>query len=286
MTGRQFSEVDLDLLADYVGGALDGTPEQATVERLVAEDPAWARAHSELTSSMATVQADLAGWGAAAEPMPSEIADRVAAVLTDRESRPALTVVPGERPAARHRSRRRWPGWATPAAVAAGLLVAAGFGISVLGSAGDQDSAGTGEAAVARDNAAEGPPQAMADATQQLVASGRDYRGDTLGGQQAPVTAAQTGKRVFAEGEPGALVVPAALRRLTGADALSACLNAIARDHDRGATTVQAVDYASFEGAPAIAAFFTDGNGERWIWVSGPECGVTGSDTRASARIP
>ena len=31
MTGAEFSEVDIDLLADYVGGALDGTPDEAVV---------------------------------------------------------------------------------------------------------------------------------------------------------------------------------------------------------------------------------------------------------------
>ncbi|WP_373688915.1 hypothetical protein [Verrucosispora sioxanthis] len=41
MSAGEFSEVDHDLLADYLGGALDGTPEHAEIARRVAQDPAW-----------------------------------------------------------------------------------------------------------------------------------------------------------------------------------------------------------------------------------------------------
>ena len=40
--------VDHDLLADYVGGALDGTPEQERIAGLIAASPEWGRAAEEL----------------------------------------------------------------------------------------------------------------------------------------------------------------------------------------------------------------------------------------------
>ncbi|MFI7574450.1 hypothetical protein [Micromonospora sp. NPDC049497] len=81
MTTGEFREVDHDLLADYVGGALDGTPDEATVARLVDEVPAWAEAYALLAPAVADVRADLAAWGVAAVAMPPDVTDRLSAVL-------------------------------------------------------------------------------------------------------------------------------------------------------------------------------------------------------------
>ncbi|MER7169324.1 hypothetical protein ABT336_25110, partial [Micromonospora sp. NPDC000207] len=81
MTTGRFEEVDLDLLADYLGGVLDGTPEEAVVARLVAEDAAWAQAEARLAPALSAVGADLAAWGADAPEMPSDVADRITAAL-------------------------------------------------------------------------------------------------------------------------------------------------------------------------------------------------------------
>ncbi|MEJ3742354.1 hypothetical protein WEI85_03540 [Actinomycetes bacterium KLBMP 9797] len=309
MTRREFSEVDIDLLADYVGGVLDGTPEHATVTRLVADDPAWARAHADLSTATATVHSQLADWGATAEPMPVEVADRVAAALSDAvrshaarsdvalsgaarsgdETRPTLTVIPGERPATRTPRRARgWRSWAGPAVAAAGVLVAAGLGISLINTEdAHETSAGSSNADAptsARDETRADAPQVMQDATQQLIASGHDYQGATLANEAVPAPADKAG--AFSAQEATELPVPAVLRRLVAGDALGACLNAIAAAHDRGTATVQTVDFATFETEPAVVVFFADENGERWIWASGPDCGLTGPDTRANARIP
>ncbi|MBM0228834.1 hypothetical protein JNW87_28395, partial [Micromonospora sp. ATA51] len=65
------------MLADYVGGALDGTPEQVRVARLVEEDPAWGGAYAALAPAVELVRADLADWAAAAVPdMPLTLAVR------------------------------------------------------------------------------------------------------------------------------------------------------------------------------------------------------------------
>ncbi|MFY1674347.1 hypothetical protein ACN27G_31090 [Plantactinospora sp. WMMB334] len=83
MTGGQFGEVDLDLLADYVGGALDGTSDENEVARLIAEDRSWAEAYTELTAAVDAVRLDLAGWAAEPTPMPSAVVDRLTAALGD-----------------------------------------------------------------------------------------------------------------------------------------------------------------------------------------------------------
>jgi negative regulator of sigma E activity len=299
VTGREFSEVDIDLLADYVGGALDGTPEEDTVARLVDDDPAWAQAHAELSTAVAAVHTDLTAWGAATEPMPADIADRIGAALADEPLRPALTAMPGGRPAgtaSRAARRRRWPVWGTPAAIAAGIALFAGFGISQLGGLSDSQDAGSSAnaPAAAQDEAAAGAaaPQALFDPTKQVFATGQEYRSATLSSARAPAADARSsGDQPFAGADQGAtksqINVADPLRRLTDPGALSECLYSIAQEHNRGATTIQVVDFARYEGNPALVVFFTDGNGERWIWASGPACGLPGSgpDTRGSAAL-
>jgi hypothetical protein len=86
--------------------------------------------------------------------------------------------------------------------------------------------------------------------------------------------------------ERAALAAPRALERLRDPTALAACIGAIGRDHQLGVTEVEVVDLASFEGSPAAVVFFTDRSGARWVWVSGPDCGLArGADTRHSAKI-
>ncbi|WP_405115138.1 hypothetical protein OG559_11850 [Micromonospora sp. NBC_01405] len=81
MTAGGFREVDHDLLADYLGGALDSTPDEAVVARLVEQDPAWAEAHDALVPALARVGEDLAAWAGPAPEMPLAVADRIAAAL-------------------------------------------------------------------------------------------------------------------------------------------------------------------------------------------------------------
>lgn len=82
MTSGQFSEADLDLLADYVGGALGGA-EEADVERLVRDDPSWSEAYARIAPAMESVHGQLAAWGAARLTMPSDVTDRLAAALAN-----------------------------------------------------------------------------------------------------------------------------------------------------------------------------------------------------------
>ncbi|MBM0257030.1 hypothetical protein JNW89_09185, partial [Micromonospora sp. 4G55] len=77
------------------------------------------------------------------------------------------------------------------------------------------------------------------------------------------------------------------LGRLAAASALDACLTDVAAEHGRGAITIELLDYARFQGEPALVLRFADPSGERWAWASGAECGVPGSgaDTRYRARV-
>jgi hypothetical protein len=81
VTADRFEEVDRDLLADYVGGALEGTPEQVAVHRLISERPDWRAAHDELADASQLVRAMLAEWGSDVEPIPQGVADRINAAL-------------------------------------------------------------------------------------------------------------------------------------------------------------------------------------------------------------
>jgi hypothetical protein len=294
VTGQEFSEVDFDLLADYVGGALDGTPEEAVVARRVAEEPAWAEAHAALSAATGSVRASLASWGESAEPMPAEVADRIATALEQEPRRPALSPVPDETDEPRRavtRARRRLPAWAGPAAIAAGVAALAGFGLSQV------SNLGGGSADSGSGTSAEAPAAASAEAGADTYlqrdipwkASGLDYRMGSfanLGPQGRALSSGTPAPREQNKGQADMGAAPV-LDRLKAPAALSACIDAIAQAHPLGVANVEVVDLASFEGSPAAIVFFTDHSGARWVWASGPQCGqaARGADTRGSAQI-
>ncbi|MEU1687319.1 hypothetical protein [Micromonospora sp. NPDC005707] len=322
MTSREFSEVDHDLLADYLGGALDGTPEQATVARLVERDPAWTEAYEALARAVDLVQADLAGWAAEPGPeLPQAVADRITAALAgagpaptgdlasdppEQASTPAA--VPAQPGRGTHpaggtgrpgrntgpgRRARRWTRLAGPVALAAASVTAVGFGIGHLVDTGAGRITGASDSAGSRaDGKAAAPLAAGAfQTTGPALHSGTDYTPDSLsripGGVAGP-SAAASDKANSAGGPEGQRVFEAAgLDRLARPEALASCLSEIGAEHRGGPLTVHLVDYARFQGNPALVVTFTDGGGARWAWVSGPECGVPGSgaDTRFTTRV-
>ncbi|MET8834096.1 hypothetical protein ABZV78_09295 [Micromonospora sp. NPDC004540] len=317
MTSREFSEVDHDLLADYLGGALDGTPEQATVAGLVERDPAWGEAYADLARAVELVHADLAGWAAEPAPeLPPTVADRITAALAGAgpaptadptEPGPAPAAVPaqpsrGAQPAGATgrpgrntgpgRRSRRWTRLAGPVALAAASVTAVGFGVSHL------VDAGVGRVTGAADNAgsrADGEAAPMAAAPFRTTGparhSGTDYTPEALFGLRTGVAgpSATANEKSSAAGGQDArrLSEATGLERLARPEALAVCLSDIGTEHGAGPLTVDLVDYARFQGSPALVVTFTDGGGARWAWVSGPECGVPGSgaDTRYTARV-
>ncbi|WP_428962817.1 hypothetical protein [Micromonospora fluostatini] len=332
MTAGEFREVDLDLLADYLGGALDGTPEEAVVARLVADDPAWADAHAALVPAFAAVRADLADWGTPPPVAPPAVVDRITAALAAQPSAPtveqhrsdpvvagarhtpadepaaagATTTVPAARPGTRRpaegpggqtgpgRRRRRWLRGAGPVAVAAVSLAAVGLGVHQWWPQ-SQDSQ---VADTAMTEAAPGAPEAAAPMSALpfvLTAvpgqgSGRDYTPTVLAGEGvvAPKGSAASASTPddTTTGEPSR-ALPDALDRLTGRPALERCLAGIVAEHGGAPVTVEVLDYATFEGRPALVVEFVDATGARWAWASGPQCGLDGSDadTRYRTRV-
>ncbi|RKR89290.1 hypothetical protein BDK92_3634 [Micromonospora pisi] len=322
MTAGQSSQVDLDLLADYLGGVLTDTPEEAAVIRLINTDPEWASAHAELRRAFDSVQESLDVLAVAPEPMPAEVTDRLTAALANAgpigpatiPSQPTevagrrLSVVSdprdrvaGDRDRTSRASRRRWSRLAGPVAVAAAAVAFAGFGLSRLGMPAEDRGV--------TPNSADAPAISELPmdkfAPERAFASGTDYTSTTL-----PATLATLGRHSGEErsgadtaapppsDSPGTLAapsarqedrnrIPAALARLGDPTALTACLDAIALTHGLGPVTFKLVDFAAFDGTPALVVAFTDQTGARWGWVSGAECGQpgSGSDTRYHARV-
>jgi hypothetical protein len=107
-----------------------------------------------------------------------------------------------------------------------------------------------------------------------VVATGTDYTRGTL----PELSAAMSRSSVDARSGAGA-AVPAQLERLSNPAALDICLAAIKAAGAPPAATVRVVDLASFQGSPAVVVVFAD-----WIWVSGPDCGLGGPDTKFTTR--
>ncbi|MFE9872560.1 hypothetical protein ACFYON_18170 [Micromonospora sp. NPDC005686] len=312
MTSREFSEVDHDLLADYLGGALDGTPEQATVARLVEQDPAWRAAYENLADAVELVGADLAGWAASSPPeMPQAVADRITAALAGAgpalrdgtplvpaqsggPSRPPGTASRTDRPGGPGRRPRRWARIAGPVALAAASVAAVGLGVGRLADPGD---GGTADQA-----AREAAPMAAAPyrTTGPALRSDTDWTPERLAVDRMPALAksmpadmagpsgaAKDGAETPLYTEKYRVGALGGLDRLTRPETLAACLTAIGAEHAAGPLTVNMVDYARFQGAPALVVTFADSTGARWGWASGPECGVPGSgaDTRFRTRV-
>jgi hypothetical protein len=291
--------VDLDLLADYVGGALDGTPEASAVERLIAGDPGWARAYAETSAAVEAVRVDLGTLAAVPEKMPPDVVGRLAAALG-----PVPPAAGGRVTELAHRRTqprdRPWTRRLAPLAVAASVLISVGLGATLLRPGGATDSGSTtsaedstAENGAAAPPAAAGGPQvsggaAAPGATQGdaaagplmdkgaatavlVLTTGTDYTRDALALPPSTLSRRATGPSAGP---------PAALSRLNDRAALAACLAEVRRAAGRPAGSVRLVDLAWFEGSPAVVVLLTD-----LAWVSGPECGLSGDDTRFSTPV-
>jgi hypothetical protein len=276
-------EVDLDRLADFVGGALDGTPDAADVRHLIETDPRWAEAHAALVIADAAMREQLRAWGAEPAPMPDDVLDRIDAALAQA----ATTQGPAHRPvhdelAARRARRQRRQRWAIGLATAAAVVTCAVGGVAVVVNQSSRSE--TAGSSAARDNPAAGsavpstvtgPNLSQPNGPAALVASGRDYTPDTLG-QLSPPPGAKSGQESSDQlrGNQADSGVAGPLARLTDRTALAACLNAIIAEYG-GQVTV--VDFARYEGSPALIVVVQGARvaaGRRLVVVVGPTCGV------------
>jgi hypothetical protein len=296
VTGAEFRGVDIDLLADYIGGALAGTPDESVVATLIADDPAWRDAYESLSGGMAAVQAELGQFEP--EPMPDDVAAR----LEEAFAAPRMTLVRDAGDAAdavrekefdlaKRRAGRRLR-WVTPIAVAAGAVAFVGFGLDYLAgrdtSSADKaatTAGGAADSAARRDNNAPAPARAEsgpgaavagkgeAPRPPQILATGTNYSAQTLALAPAQILSSRSA------------AAPAPLARLNATATLQQCLDLIAAANGAGPITTETVDYAKFEGKPAIVVRFTAGNGA-WAWASGPSCGTVSGHADTLAKVP
>jgi hypothetical protein len=307
---------------------LDGTPEGSRVAELIATDPAWARAASELTGAFDAVAGDLSRLST--PTLPDDVAVRLDAALADattpvqdltrepRRATPAAAAQPdpptprraadrppggaaGSRrpggatgsPRPDRRPRRRGLRWGSGLALAAAAVVFAAIGLDGVRFGAD-DSAGDGQTAADQDSAEHAP--GPGSATEPIyLATGTDYRRG-----QVPATPPVAGTLSAPEAdhaEPpsadegpqdsardGALVVPPALAHLWPVPA--SCRSAVLDGYDPTAM-IEIIDYATFEGEPAIVIWVTTGEGERWTSIAGTECGnaTAGADELHRTRL-
>ena len=288
---------DLDRLADYTAGLLDPA-EAAEVDRLIATDDGWARAHDALIAAQPLVDRALARLPE--ERMPADVAARIEHAL-GRAAGDARGAGPGQRPTAigpgpaagtgsnvidLGRARRWRRAALATTAVAAAVAVCAGGLIALNGLRSVNNSATSSAGGAAN------APQVTQDTgtVPTILVSGTDYTHvqlatppaeagrvpDALSGQ--PGKAAPSGAAVApgggsnADAVPPTTAVPAELARLTDPTQLRACLDAIVAV-DRGQPT--SVDYARYKGQPALIV--TLAVGPVTAVAVGPSCGLPGA---------
>lgn len=259
------SEADLDRLADYTAGLLDQR-ERDRVDQLIATDPGWRDAHAALLAAQPRLDTALAGLGA--ERLPVDVAAQLDAALV-REGQPAATGTPVK-------ARRRWRRLLISTAAAAAAVVAVFGGIVVLSNSGGPVRNSTansgGGAAAAAPSMAEGLAAASPGT---VLHSGTDYTPQSLTGALSPDRAKDAAGQAPVPAAPGVQNAPGrdgALARLDDPRALQGCLAAIVARHGG---TPSVVDYARFQGQPALIVILATGDRHR-IVVAGPTCGMNG----------
>ncbi|MCM0675036.1 hypothetical protein NCC78_10090, partial [Micromonospora phytophila] len=187
------------------------------------------------------------------------------------------------------RRSRRWNRLAGPVALAAVSIAAVGLGVTRF--TDGQENSASDSAASSQANPEVADPAAAAPfrATGAPQRSGADYTPEDLATGLSPQVRqlASGSPSAGAVSEGGRLAGPGNLDRLADPAALNTCLGEIGAEHGDGPLVVEVVDYARFQGQPALVVGFTDVTGARWAWVSGPECGVpgSGSDSRYRTRV-
>jgi hypothetical protein len=177
--------------------------------------------------------------------------------------------------------------------VAAGAVAFVGFGIDYLHSQSADDSAGGSSTAGDVQSQLSRDQVRSADRTPQILDTGTDYSLGTLAAPAGtpsateffapraaspPTQRKETPDRTAATG-------PDPLARLRAGQALQQCLDAIATENGSGPISALSVDYARFNGSPAVVVRFSANNGD-WAWASGSTCGVPGGGAATLDKVP
>ena len=225
----------------------------------------------DAVAGLSDVRALLRAEAAHVPPPPAELGDRIAAALAhaadedehERSSRTAAaTVVP-------IRQRSRPPRWA---AVAAGLLVLGGAGLTAGQLLGD----GSPVAGTAAEDASAAPESAAAGAAggaggAEVLATGTDYAEESLAEQARALLATSRDGEARAGAAEEAAPAPdaageSALRLANPAD-LAACLEALGAD----AAAEPVVDLATWQGRE-VAVIVLDEGSRHTVWVVDRGC--------------
>ncbi|WP_163512645.1 hypothetical protein [Fodinicola acaciae] len=238
--------VDVELLAEYAEGLLEGTPEAELVAGRLAADPAWRQAYEQLPAATAAVSAQLAMLEP--EPLPDDVLSRIESALAEPE--PPVSSLS----AARERRRGRLRLVLAAAAAVAILFVGGGVVFQQLRPEPLTSADGaTGEGRAA-------PNAAAAPGHVRITSSGRDWTVTTL-----PMLRQPGGAK---EAQADTAGKPAQLRRFDDKGILEACLQAL---RALGGEPTY-VDLARFGGSPAVLAVLSTSAGDRVVAVS-PGCG-------------
>lgn len=287
MSGDTRHPVDLDVLADYTAGVLDGA-EAARVADLIETDAGWAMAYEALVRAEAAVRDDLRAAAAVSDRMPEDIAARIDAALTSLPERGGTVV---SLDAAR--ARRRRIATAIAGVAAAGVAVLGGLSLANTQMSGGMEAA---DAPVLAPEASD-PPVAPREsdgggsgdmgsvtgdssAWPLVIASGRDYTTGSVrdlrayAGAAPPAEVDKTSRPDMAMGDAPRAAAGGALARLAAPAALEACLAAI-NAIQPGQPVV--VDFARYEGAPALVTLVRQ-TASSIIVIVGPDCGISDAD--------
>jgi hypothetical protein len=263
--------VDLDRLAEYAAGLL--APDAASeVEALLDDEPEWADALTALTAAEPAVRSALAELGAPA--VPDDVLARLDAAFAAEWS---AGTAPGQvvELAARRAKRpaRRW----RPSHLAAGLTAAAAVIGIALGGVALVGNVNGGAEKSSNGMAAQGPAPA-APQSLPTVSSGRDYTAATIASAAGGDAAGGRNPNLAESAGPPSETDSDAtdpLARLRDPVARATCLNLVLAVH---AGTPTLVDYARFDGQPALVVVLSGGSGPIEVVVVGADCGVAGTD--------
>jgi len=259
----RINDADLDRLADYTAGLLD-PQEHRQVEQLVRTDPAWRQAHRALVDAQPRLDAGLAGLRDT--PLPADVAARLDAALAGESGAADDGTVGGKVIHVRRWTRvAAWTG-------AAAAAVAAIFGGLLALQPQATNNATSGSRAAAPAPAA---PSLYANAGSATVLhSGTDYSAQNLPGADGKtLPSGRTGADTPPRPDAQNAAPDGDLSRLNDQRALSACLAAIVSAYGG---TPSVVDYAKFNGQPALVVTLVGPDGRRIVVVR-PECGIAGA---------
>jgi hypothetical protein len=283
MTDDSATPVDVELLALYAEGLLDGTPDAEQVAGRLAADPDWQHAYAALPAATAGVSAQLAELAreidsVAPEPVPADVLARIDAALAAHapftppfeEAVEETYEPPTPLSAARERRGGRFRVMLAAAAVVAVVVVGGAVVVQQFAPRTESSMAGSGDG----QPTSRKPAPAVAPANPQVVASGRDWTAGDL-----PALAVASGsQQAQADREKS---TPNALSRFDNPSVLAACLRAL---QGLGGIPIY-VDLARFAGSPAVLAVLANGSAHQVVAVA-PNCGDHSRATAVYGPVP